>query len=273
MRYHLIALYLSCSSLAVNATPWESMQVPTEQSIESIGSYANGCLEGADALPLTGIGYQVVRSERKRYFAHSETINFIKDLARISKKDFNKQLLIADVSLPKGGRFSHGHSSHQTGLDVDIWLRLLDQPLTEAELKQPYSISLVDKPTDSIRNEFWQSEHFDLIKAAAQDERVARIFVNSIIKEKLCEQETNDSQWLRKVRPWWGHSSHMHVRLNCPKEDDSCINQAKPPEGDGCGYEAKSWRLNPTPQKKKKAPPVMPPQCIKMLGVAENNKS
>ncbi|PQJ85124.1 penicillin-insensitive murein endopeptidase [Aliivibrio sifiae] len=265
MRYCLIAFYFSCYSLSLNATLWESMQLPTTQAIESIGSYANGCLEGAKALPLTGKGYQVVRSERKRYFAHSDTISFIQDLALKSEMKLNKQLLIADMSLPQGGRFSHGHSSHQTGLDVDIWLRLLNKPLTEKELKQPYSISLVDKPTSSIRDKQWQPEHFELIKMAAKDERVARIFVNSAIKEKLCEEENRNTEWLRKVRPWWGHSAHMHVRLKCPPEDKNCISQAEPPEGDGCGYEAQSWRVNPTPQKKRAPAPVMPKQCTEML--------
>ncbi|OCH21473.1 penicillin-insensitive murein endopeptidase [Aliivibrio sp. 1S128] len=265
MRYYLITLYFICYSFSVNATPWESMLSPTNQAIESIGSYANGCLEGANALPLTGKGYQVVRSERKRYFAHSDTIHFIQDLAISSEKDLNKQLLIADMSLPQGGRFSHGHSSHQTGLDVDIWLRLLTTPLTKKDLKKPYSISLVDKPTTTIKEQYWQPEHFELIKMAAKDERVARIFVNSAIKEKLCEEESKNTEWLRKVRPWWGHSAHMHVRLNCPKEDKNCINQAEPPEGDGCGHEAKSWRLNPTPQKKRASAPVMPKQCSEML--------
>ncbi|MGF1805141.1 penicillin-insensitive murein endopeptidase [Aliivibrio sifiae] len=265
MRCSLIAFYFSCYSFSVNATPWESIKSPTEQTMESIGSYANGCLEGALALPLKGKGYQVVRSERKRYFAHSDTINFIQDLAVKSEEELNKQLLIADVSLPQGGRFSHGHSSHQTGLDVDIWLRLINQPLAEKELKMPYSISLVDKTTAKIKEQYWQPEHFELIKMAAKDEKVARIFVNSAIKEKLCEQESENTEWLRKVRPWWGHSAHMHVRLNCPQEDKYCINQAEPPEGDGCGHETKSWRLNPTPQKKRASAPIMPKQCSEML--------
>ena len=265
----LIVFYFGCYGFSVNATPWESIQAPSQTAVESIGSYANGCLKGALALPLSGSGYQVVRSERKRYFAHSDTIRFIQDLSLTSEKELNKQLLIADMSLPQGGRFTHGHSSHQTGLDIDIWFRLLAKPLTEKALNQPYSISLVDKSTSGIRDKYWETEHFGLIKAAAQDDRVARIFVNSAIKEKLCEQENGDTQWLRKIRPWWGHSAHMHVRLSCSEKDTNCINQPEPPKGDGCGHETQSWRLNPAPQKKRAPAPIQPEQCLEMLNSQE----
>ncbi len=33
-------------------------------------------------------------------------------------------VLIGDMGMPAGGRFNGGHASHQTGLDVDIFLQL-----------------------------------------------------------------------------------------------------------------------------------------------------
>lgn len=265
MPYWLITLFCLTLSNISHATVWEKMTSPTEADSESIGSYANGCLEGAQPLLLQSEGYQVVRSERGRYYAHPQTVIFIQDLGKLSARKINKQLLIADISLAKGGRFAHGHSSHQTGLDIDIWLRLLNKKLTEQQLSEPYSISLVDKQSFTIRDKFWQDAHFELIKATAQDDRVARIFVNSVIKEKLCTLETTDDSWLRKVRPWWGHSAHMHVRLHCPKDDKSCIAQPEPEEGSGCGYEVESWRLKPTSPKKNPPAKVIPEQCSMML--------
>ena len=258
----LLSLILSSTS---QATVWEKMTSPTNANSESIGSYANGCLEGAVPLPLESEGYQVVRSERGRYYAHPKTVSFIQDLGKLSSQKINKQLLIADISLAKGGRFAHGHSSHQTGLDIDIWLKLLNKKLTKKQLAEPYSISLVDKNSFTIREKHWQDAHFELIKSTAKDERVARIFVNSVIKEKLCALEKNDDSWLRKVRPWWGHSAHMHVRLQCPKDDKSCIKQPEIKEGSGCGYEVESWRLKPTAPKKKAPAKVIPKQCSMML--------
>ncbi|WP_339642344.1 penicillin-insensitive murein endopeptidase, partial [Jannaschia helgolandensis] len=52
-----------------------------------------------------------------------------------------------------------------------------------------------------------------------------------------------------KVRPWYGHHEHIHVRISCPDGARGCENQAPPPPGDGCA-EAQAWVddiLNPPP--------------------------
>ena len=75
---------------------------------------------GADALPLDGPGWQVMRPSRHRYFAHSQLIAFIESLA----SDVNRiggGILVGDMALPRGGPMPTGHRSHQIGLDVDIW--------------------------------------------------------------------------------------------------------------------------------------------------------
>ncbi|WP_328590348.1 penicillin-insensitive murein endopeptidase [Veronia nyctiphanis] len=100
-----------------------------------------------------------------------------------------------------------------------------------------------------------------LIKTAALDSRTERIFVHPVIKEKLCSEATGNRNWLRKVRPWFGHNYHMHVRLKCPEGDKRCISQALPPPGDGCGAELISWR--PQPGKKDDKPPVKKKRKIK----------
>ncbi|OIQ25712.1 penicillin-insensitive murein endopeptidase [uncultured Vibrio sp.] len=263
---------MSVLSFTSMATPWEEKRLPSTLPTESIGSYANGCLAGAKALPLEGEGYQVIRSQRERYYAHPETVSFIQSLAKKTYQDLGSILLIGDLSLPQGGRFSSGHSSHQTGLDIDIWLRLTKQPLSEQELAKPKAMSVVHVNQFELNRKRWSEEHFQLVKLAAQQNQVARIFVHPVIKHQLCESELVDSrQWLRKVRPWWGHHSHIHVRLNCPQGDTSCQAQAAPPEGDGCGDELLSWWPKPEdkgevakPAKKKK-PKIPPHQCLAML--------
>ncbi|MEZ8823514.1 penicillin-insensitive murein endopeptidase [Vibrio amylolyticus] len=254
------------------ATPWEEKRLPSTQPTESIGSYANGCLAGAKALPLEGEGYQVIRSQRERYYAHPNTVSFIQHLAQQTYQDLGSILLIGDLSLPQGGRFSSGHSSHQTGLDIDIWLRLTKEPLNAQELAKPQAMSVVHVKEFELNRKLWGDEHFQLVKLAAQNEQVARIFVHPVIKNQLCESEqVNNREWLRKVRPWWGHHSHIHVRLNCPEGDRSCQAQAEPPEGDGCGYELTSWWPKPEDEKKaavkpvKKKEKIPPNQCLAML--------
>ncbi|MDV6252809.1 penicillin-insensitive murein endopeptidase [Vibrio sp. EA2] len=262
-------------SASIFATPWEQVSAPTQNSSSSIGSYANGCLDGAYPLPLEGTGYQVLRSRTNRYYGHPNTISFIENLALTANKELSTNLLIGDLSLPRGGRFSSGHSSHQTGLDIDIWLRLADQPLSYNELQLPKPMSVVDLKGYSILDHRWDDRHFELIRYAAQNDGVARIFVHPVIKEQLCSQEEGkDRTWLRKVRPWWGHHYHFHVRLSCPDSSRNCVDQAPPPAGDGCGYELASWKpkavVPVTPSTKKvvakpKRAKVIPSQCQPLI--------
>ncbi|NJR13697.1 MAG: penicillin-insensitive murein endopeptidase, partial [Phyllobacteriaceae bacterium] len=61
------------------------------------------------------------------------------------------------------------------------------------------------------------------------------------IKKKLCDTVTGDRSWLGKVRPYWGHHYHFHVRLACPEGSPGCKGQEKTPAGDGCGKDLAWW--------------------------------
>ncbi len=265
---------LAVMVLPASASPWEQVIKPSNQVPQAIGSYANGCLTGAASLPLEGEGYQVLRSQRARYYGHPNAVSFIERLASLSSKQLHTRILIGDMSLPQGGRFSSGHSSHQTGLDIDIWLKLADSELSEQQLAEPSPLSVVDLKQYQLLKRNWDDRHFKLVKMAASDQQVARIFVHPVIKEKLCATEgKQDREWLRKVRPWWGHHYHMHVRLKCPEGSTNCKPQAEPPKGDGCGAELASWKPQPKPaapkvaaaKPKKKKVKVMPVQCQQLL--------
>ena len=51
-------------------------------------------------------------------------------------------MLIGDMGMPAGGRFNGGHASHQTGLDVDIFLQLPKTRWTSAQLLKPQALDL-----------------------------------------------------------------------------------------------------------------------------------
>ena len=68
-----------------------------------------------------------------------------------------------------------------------------------------------------------------LIKLAAEDSEVTRIFVNPAIKQQLCSDAGSDRQWLRKVRPRFQHRAHMHVRLRCPAGSLECEDRRRRP--------------------------------------------
>ncbi|MDK9758724.1 penicillin-insensitive murein endopeptidase, partial [Vibrio sp. D173a] len=137
-------LFLLCMPVLAAPTQWEGVDSPTKNPTNPIGSYANGCLDGAQALPLDGIGYQVIRPQRKRYYGHTDAIKFVQTLGKMVNDNLKRTLMVGDISLPRGGRFSSGHSSHQTGLDIDIWLRLNDRRLSLNQLAVPTPLSVVD---------------------------------------------------------------------------------------------------------------------------------
>lgn len=87
----------------------------------------------------------------------------------------------------------------------------------------------------------WTPLHTRLIKRAASYPEVERIFVHPAIKQVLCEQAGADRAWLSKVRPWWGHYYHFHVRIACPPGDPYCQSQSPVSGDDGCGTELDEW--------------------------------
>jgi penicillin-insensitive murein endopeptidase len=80
----------------------------------------------------------------------------------------------------------------------------------------------------------WTLADVALIKAAAEDPRVNRIFVNPAIKKALCRDAGGDRAWLGKVQPWLGHDWHFHIRLNRPVDSPQCEPQPPRSVGDGC---------------------------------------
>ncbi len=88
MRLFCVLVGTFCSFL-VSATTWEKEKTPTVNSTSSIGSYANGCLDGAQALPINGVGYQIIRPQRGRYYGHTEAIQFIERLGVTTSKQLD----------------------------------------------------------------------------------------------------------------------------------------------------------------------------------------
>ena len=98
---------------------------------------------------------------------------------------------------------------------------------------------VVVKDRKHIDPAVWTEAHARLIKRAASYPEVVRIFVHPPIKAELCKWATGDRSWLAKVRPYFGHNYHFHVRIRCPKDSPGCKNQPEPTpkDGTGCGDE------------------------------------
>ncbi len=250
---------------AAQDRPWGGFTAPSAGPAEPIGSYANGCLQGGVALPAEGEGYQVVRLSRNRYYGHPTMIAFLQDMGRRAAAAGLGTVLVADIAMPRGGPFLTGHRSHQTGLDADIWLRLDLPMLARARREDLSSVVVVDRRAQRVDPAIWTRAHGELIRLAAVDPRVDRIFVHPAIKLALCEMRWSDRGFLRTVRPWFGHDSHFHIRLHCPPDG----RHDPLPAGEGCGTDLMAWFAPPAapPTRPAAAPPrpPLPALCQAML--------
>jgi penicillin-insensitive murein endopeptidase len=250
---------------------------PADMSARSIGFYTHGCLAGGIALPINGKTWQVMRLSRNRNWGHPELIAFLERLANKVPKISNwNGLLVGDMSQPRGGPMLTGHASHQVGLDADIWLTPMPKNQLSREEREEMSATMVVAPDrKDVDPKVWTHGHFAVIKAAAEDPKVERIFVNAAIKKALCREAGKDRAFLHKVRPWWGHDYHFHVRMVCQPGSPDCKEQEAPSDADGCGHDLDWWfrdsviRPEPPKEPPKPRPPLtmadLPAACKQVL--------
>ena len=259
------AVPANVSPSAVAKDLFGAMRSPAPLAARSIGSYAKGCVAGATALAVDGPSWQVMRLSRNRNWGHPELIDMLQRLAADAPRLGWNGLLVGDLAQPRGGPMTSGHASHQIGLDADIWLTPMpDRTLSREERESMSAVSMLKGPSNlkdadrGVDPSKWSDSRARLIRRAAQDPRVARIFAHPGIKQALCRFETGDRAWLRKVRPWWGHHYHFHVRIACPAGSIGCKDQNPPPPGDGCGKELAWWLSDEPWVPKKPAKPAKP---------------
>ena len=260
----IVALLLANDAAAAQSRPAKELfgaaELPADLAAEPIGFYSRGCMAGGVALPPDGPHWQAMRLSRNRQWGLPILVEFLEKLARdAAAEDGWPGLLVGDMSQPRGGPMLTGHASHQSGLDADIWLTPMpDRRLSAREREEMSAVDVVEPGPHEVHEDRWTAAHGRLIRRAALDARVERIFVAPGIKKKLCETMGSDRGWLRKVRPYYGHNYHFHVRLACPR-GARCKAQTPPPEGHGCGSDLDYW-FSDEPYREKPGPPPPPPK-------------
>jgi penicillin-insensitive murein endopeptidase len=228
-------------------------KTPAPGRPEAIGSYERGCLEGAVELPADGPNWQVMRPSRDRAWGHPALVAFIEQLsAKLPAEAGWPGFLVGDIAQPRGGPMLTGHGSHQLGIEADIWLTPMpNRRLTSEERDELSATDVVAPDGLEVNRAAWNPSYLKMYRTVAREPQVARIFVNPAIKRELCREAGTDRGWLAKIRPWWGHDYHFHMRLLCPPGQTECHDQAPPPAGDGCGKELAWWftpeALHPAP--------------------------
>lgn len=241
-------------------THWHTVNTPAPGTPRILGSYTAGCIQGAVALAPAGEGFVTLRRSRRRFFGHPQLVDYLENLGRLAVAHGLGVLLLGDLGQPRGGPTPSGHRSHQNGLDVDIWFRLADpQAIPSAAERETIRLpSMLTATRQELAPQHWSPQHVQLLQLAAAPQQVERIFINPVIKQALCKQFPG-AAWLRKLRPWWGHEAHFHVRLRCPAGQTDCVNQAPPPPGDGCDASLAWWFSEAAKRPARPAPEPGPP--------------
>ncbi len=263
-------------------------QLPSLGQAMAIGYYPRGCLQGGVALPVNGPTWQVMRLSRNRNWGHPSLVNFLEKFAPAAARATGwKGILVGDMAQPRGGPTPFGHMSHQTGLDVDIWfMPMPDRILSGEEREKTAATNLVSDDWLRVNPKTWTPAHAAFIHTAAEQPAVERVLVNAAIKKEMCQmQGDKHPAWMAKVRPWYSHHDHIHVRLECPAGSPGCRKQPAVAGDDGCGKAALDFWftdkvLHPRPQIPGGKPPRaltmadLPPACQNVLAAparAQNN--
>jgi penicillin-insensitive murein endopeptidase len=246
---------------------------PTKGPTEVEGFYAKGCLAGGEALPINGPNWQVMRLSRNRNWGTPELVALLEKLAtKVPKVSNWPGLLVGDMSQPRGGPMITGHASHQVGLDADVWLTPMPKrELSRTEREEMSATMMVRNDRLDIDPKAWTASHTAVIKAAAENPEVERIFVNAAIKKALCREAGHDRGWLWKIRPMYGHDYHFHIRMKCPANYPNCTPQPEPPDRDGCGKEDLAYWFSDAvlhPKPPKVPPKPKPPMTLAQLPAA-----
>src|SRR5689334_4910954 len=95
-RFLVPLLALLCGGSAA-AADWSTVTTPVAGPTQSIGFYTAGCLQGAEALPFDGPGYEVIRISRNRYWGQPVMLEYILALAAHIKSVGQAHLYIGDI--------------------------------------------------------------------------------------------------------------------------------------------------------------------------------
>lgn len=253
----LMALPVAADPLAKDV--FGAMRGPTGGAPQTFGYYSQGCFTGGVQLPESGPSWQAMRLSRNRNWGHPELVGFVIGLSQAAQRIGWQGLYVGDMSQPRGGPMTSGHASHQAGLDADIWmLPPASLSLTAQQREQISSVSVVNK-AGTAPTQYWSDAHAALLKAAASDPRVDRIFTDPVVKVLMCQAERGDRRYLAKLRYAPAHTYHFHVRLKCPASSPNCRphdNSVESLSGNdyGCAEAAQQIRDRINPPKVAPAP-------------------
>jgi len=246
---------------------------PAPGPVRIVGGPGPGCIAGAQRLPDAAPGLQTVRPGRSSFWGHPDVVAALLLLGQRARAAGLPDLYMNDISNPRGGPMPGGHASHQVGLDADVYLDIAIPRvvLTADQRERMEPPGLVRPDQRGVDPRHWRPGHVTLLRLATELPGVDRVLVNAAIKKQLCtEVPAGQRAWLQRIRPWYAHAAHMHIRFRCPAGQPECADLRPLPPGDGCDASLQWWfdRLDqppPQPTPRPQGEPRVPAACAAIM--------
>lgn len=210
--------------------PWVAV---TTKTTGPIGGTSNGVLVGAIEMDSKGVGYEFYH-KRDRRFGSKELTKIVQNVAqKVDENHPGTVLNVGDLSGEGGGKIT-GHSSHRTGLDVDLAFFVKNPAKSNTRefllaLHDPNGVAIHDNQVGM----FDMEKNWTVVEALLTDAevQVQWIFVSKGLKARLLSyglHRQKDLAVLEKAahvlhQPGDSaiHNDHFHVRIYCPSLDEA----------------------------------------------------
>lgn len=188
---------------------------------QSVGSPNRGHLVNGIQLPENPALYTI--RNPKHSYASSHAIEILQHAIASFREQtkFDRMLLIGDLSTEEGGRFGP-HHSHRSGRDVDIALPLRagsgkrsSESIAQVDWTATWHLIRAFVATGEIKYIFLSRSRQAALYRAARDAGASKTELEATLQYPRSARTTI-------VRHEHGHTSHMHVRIACGKEETAC---------------------------------------------------
>jgi penicillin-insensitive murein endopeptidase len=179
MRFVVPLLAAILAALPVSAQEWGQVATPTPGPPQSIGFYSAGCLQGAQALPLDGPGYEAIRTRNATGASPSPSTS--------SGRCGEVRAAGGRRSISATSASRAATRQNQTPATRRPRRRHLVRAPARARLaaeREPQTAFLVRSDDGGIDDTVFTSSTSPLRLAA--DANLDRLFVNKWIKQRLC---------------------------------------------------------------------------------------
>jgi len=184
-----------------------------------IGFYAKGCIAGADALPINGETWQVMRFVAQSQLGAPAMVALLKRLADKAHKEAGwPGILVGDMSQPRGGPMITGHAQPSSGPRSDIWLTPMPNRQLSRDEREKCRVMMVRADRLDVDPSVWTPNHLTVIRAAAREPSVQRIFVNAAIRKRCAAKPGATAAGSPRCARCTATTNHFHIRIKCPRQ-------------------------------------------------------